>query len=176
MWKRSPDGCFVKMFSVPCSDSVWAVQIGIQHIAMGLYDGDIEVTKMVQYRMAIWSCCTPIWKMIVMWRKFPKRGHKMWTKYQPIFTSAGWILSSYLKRAKRKLLVRALRALATAVLVHVICCGRNGLFDLFPPAFVNSQIAQVDRLRILEQVVFGSISLCGRAFVGGLRKFEVFPQ
>ena len=53
MWKTSPDGRFVKMFSVPCTESVYAVQIGIQHIALGFYGGDIEVTDMVQYRMAI---------------------------------------------------------------------------------------------------------------------------
>ena len=49
MWRTSPaDGRFVKMFSVPCSDKVYAVQIGIRHIALGLRGGDIEVTNMVQ--------------------------------------------------------------------------------------------------------------------------------
>ena len=33
---------------------------------------------------------------------------------------------------------------------------QNGLIDFFPPAIVNSQIAQVDRPKILEQMVFGS--------------------
>ena len=48
MWKRSPDGRFVKMFSVSCTKPVYAVQIGIRHIALGLKGGDIEVTDMVQ--------------------------------------------------------------------------------------------------------------------------------
>ena len=32
----------------------------------------------------------------------------------------------------------------------VVRCGRNGFNHLFPPAFVNLQITQVDRQRILE--------------------------
>ena len=53
--------------------------------------------------------------------------------------SAARTLYFYLKSTKRKLRVHALRALATAVLVQysmVVRCGRNGLIDLFPPAFV----------------------------------------
>ena len=39
-------------------------------------------------------------------------------------------------------------------------------FDrLFPPAIVNSQIAQVDRPKILEQMVFGSSPLLSAVFV-----------
>ena len=32
-------------------------------------------------------------------------------------------------------------------------CGRTDLTNLFPPVFVNSQIAQVGSLRILERVI-----------------------
>ena len=35
----------------------------------------------------------------------------------------------------------------------VVRCGRTDLIDLFPAAFVNSQIAQVESPRILERVV-----------------------
>ena len=42
---------------------------------------------------------------------------------------------------------------------------RNGLVDFFPAAFVNSQIAQVDRLKILERMVFGSSPLLSGVFV-----------
>ena len=42
---------------------------------------------------------------------------------------------------------------------------RNGLIDFFPPAFVNSQIAQVDRPKILERMVFGSSPLFSGVFV-----------
>ena len=45
------------------------------------------------------------------------------------------------------------------------CPVRNGLIDFFPPAIVNSQIAQVDRAKILEQMVFGSSPLLSRVFV-----------
>ena len=41
----------------------------------------------------------------------------------------------------------------------------NGLIDFFPPAIVNSQIAQVDRPKILEQMVFGSSLLLSEVFV-----------
>ena len=40
---------------------------------------------------------------------------------------------------------------------------RNGSIDFFPPAIVNSQIAQVDRPKILERIQFKSApvwSLC----------------
>ena len=42
---------------------------------------------------------------------------------------------------------------------------RNGLIDFFPPAIVNSQIAQVDRPKILERMVFGSSPLLSGVFV-----------
>ena len=42
---------------------------------------------------------------------------------------------------------------------------RNGLIDFFPPAIVNSQIAQVDRLTILERMVSGSSPLLSGPFV-----------
>ena len=42
---------------------------------------------------------------------------------------------------------------------------QNGLIDFFPPAIVNSQIAQVDGPKILEQMVFGSSPLLSRVFV-----------
>ena len=41
---------------------------------------------------------------------------------------------------------------------------RNGLIDFFPPAIVNSQIAQVDRPKILERMVFGSSPLVSGVF------------
>ena len=47
----------------------------------------------------------------------------------------------------------------------VVRCGRTDLIDLFPAAFVNSQIAQVESLRILERVIPVSSSLCGEVFV-----------
>ena len=42
---------------------------------------------------------------------------------------------------------------------------QNGLIDLFPPAIVNSQIAQVNRPEILERMVFGSSPLLSGVFV-----------
>ena len=45
------------------------------------------------------------------------------------------------------------------------CPVRNGLIDFFPPAIVSSQIAQVDRPKILERMVFGSSSLLSGVFV-----------
>ena len=41
---------------------------------------------------------------------------------------------------------------------------RNGLINFFPPAIVNSQIAQVDRPKILERMVFGSSPLLPGVF------------
>ena len=35
----------------------------------------------------------------------------------------------------------------------VVRCGRNDLVDLFPPASVNSQLAQEDSPRVFERVV-----------------------
>ena len=42
---------------------------------------------------------------------------------------------------------------------------QNDLIDFFPPAIVNSQIAQVDRPKILERMVFGSSPLLSGVFV-----------
>ena len=55
-----------------------------------------------------------------------------------------------------------MRALATAVLVclQLFVATEKGSIYLFPPAFVNSQIAQVDRLRVFHQMIFGSSLLC----------------
>ena len=63
------------------------------------------------------------------------------------------------------------------------CCNAStgspwlsGLIDFFPPAIVSSQIAQVDRPKILERMVFGSSPLLSRVFATfffsnwGLRK------
>ena len=53
------------------------------------------------------------------------------------------------------------------MLVQVVrgCPVRNGLIDFFPPAIVSSQIAQVDRPKILERMVFGSSPLLSGVFV-----------
>ena len=54
--------------------------------------------------------------------------------------------------------------------------------DFFPPAIVNSQIAQVDRPKILERMVFGSSPLLSVVFVTfsfqieDLEKFQVFSR
>ena len=60
---------------------------------------------------------------------------------------------------------------------------RNGLIDFFPPAIVNSQIAQVDRPTILERMVFGSSPRLSGVFltfflfqIEDLEKFEVFRR
>ena len=45
------------------------------------------------------------------------------------------------------------------------CPVRNALVDLFPPATVSSQIAQVDRLKILERMVSGSSPLLSGLFL-----------
>ena len=71
-------------------------------------------------------------------------------------------------RNKSFVSVRSERSLASAVLVHVHGGHRKGFIDFFPPAFVNSQIAQVDRPKILERVIFSSSSLCGGVFVTSL--------
>ena len=42
----------------------------------------------------------------------------------------------------------------------------------FPPAFVNSQIAQVNRPKILERMVSGSSPLCSKVFVTSLFSFS----
>ena len=52
------------------------------------------------------------------------------------------------------------------MLVQVVSGGhRNGFIDFFPPAFVNSQIAQVNGPKFLERMVSGSNSLCSEVFV-----------
>ena len=53
------------------------------------------------------------------------------------------------------------------MLVQVVrgCPVRNGVIDFFPPAIVNSQIAKVDRLKLLERMVFGSSPLLPGVFV-----------
>ena len=53
------------------------------------------------------------------------------------------------------------------MLVQVVpsCPVRNGFIDFFPPAIVNSQIAQVDKPKILERMVFSSSSLLSGVFV-----------
>ena len=53
------------------------------------------------------------------------------------------------------------------MLVQVVrgCPVRNGVIDFFPPAIVNSQIAQVVRRNILERIVFGSSPLFSGVFV-----------
>ena len=45
------------------------------------------------------------------------------------------------------------------------CPVRNGLIDFCPPAIVNSQIAQVDRPKILVPTAFGSSPLLSGVFV-----------
>ena len=51
-------------------------------------------------------------------------------------------------------------------------CARPYFSVFFPPAFVESQMAQVDRLRSLQRSVLGSSSLCGTSFVS---VFTFFP-
>ena len=55
---------------------------------------------------------------------------------------------------------------------RVVQCTCMYFSVFFPPAFVESQMAQMDRLRILERVVLGSSSLCCRPFVA---VFTFFP-
>ena len=45
------------------------------------------------------------------------------------------------------------------------CPVRKGLIDIFPPAIVSSQMAQVDRPKILERMVFSSSPLLSGVFV-----------
>ena len=55
------------------------------------------------------------------------------------------------------------------MLVQVVGGGhRNDFIDFFPPAFVNLQIAQMNRPKILEQMVSGSSLLCSAVFVTSL--------
>ena len=69
-------------------------------------------------------------------------------------------------------LVAALRVLATAVLVPVVraCDHRNN--DLFPPAFVNSQMVQAVSLGILEPVVSSSIAANAGSFFANFFFFK----
>ena len=65
-------------------------------------------------------------------------------------------------------------------------CAHPYFSVLFPPAFVESQMPQVDRLRILKRGVPSSSSLCCGSFIvvftlfsfqsEDLEKFKVFPQ
>ena len=67
--------------------------------------------------------------------------------------------------------VRSECLLASAVLyvVQVVCGGhQKGFIDFVPPAFVNSQIAQVDGPTVFEEMIFGSSLLCGGVFVTSL--------
>ena len=96
------------------------------------------------------------------------------------FTSARYILYWYLKRAKRKLRILcpciASARNCSACMHTVVRCDRKGLTDLFPPAFVNSQIAQVHRLSIFHQVIFGSRLLCARVVKTSLSNFFSFKS
>ena len=48
----------------------------------------------------------------------------------------------------------------------VRCCPvRNGLINFFPPAIVNSQIAQVDRAKNIVRMVSGSCPLLSGLFI-----------
>ena len=68
------------------------------------------------------------------------------------------------KKTKDKLpLAKSKTARSTAA--RLALCARPYFSVFFPPAFVESQMAQVDRLRILERGVLGSSSLCGGSFV-----------
>ena len=85
------------------------------------------------------------------------------------------------RKARKESLVSV--QLASAVLVkHQKWVGgghRNDFFGFFPSAFVNSQIAQVNRPKILERMVSGSSPLRSKVFVTafvfffnwGLKKF-----
>ena len=72
-----------------------------------------------------------------------------------LWYTPGHKLTSYDILLKCFLPACAARGLATAVRVPVVraCNHRNDLSDLFPPAFVNSQMVQADSLAILEPVV-----------------------
>ena len=58
---------------------------------------------------------------------------------------------------------RQVRRQTTAA--RLALCARPYFSVFFPPAFVESQMAQVDRLRILERGVLGSSSRCCGPFV-----------
>ena len=74
-------------------------------------------------------------------------------------------------------------ALSTAT--RLVQCAFPYFSFLFPLAFVESQMAHVDGLRIVERGVLGSSLLCWGSFVAvftfsfqseDLEKSEVFPQ
>ena len=48
---------------------------------------------------------------------------------------------------------------------RLVLCARPYFSVFFPPAFVESQMAQADRLRSLERGVLRSSSLCDGSFV-----------
>ena len=74
-------------------------------------------------------------------------------------------LSLYFKSVKRKLSVSALQTLESTVREEVVGGGhRNDILDFFPPGCVHSHIAQVNRPKILERMVFGSSPLCCKVF------------
>ena len=70
----------------------------------------------------------------------------------PIFTSARGILYLNLKSESGSFLSVLCQRLKLPSL-YTVRFGRNDMIDLFPPAFVSSQIAQVDRMRVLERVI-----------------------
>ena len=45
---------------------------------------------------------------------------------------------------------------------------QHDLIDFFPPAFIDSWIARVNGLQILEQMVVGSSALCSELFAASL--------
>ena len=65
---------------------------------------------------------------------------------------------------------RQVRGQITAA--RLALCARPYFSVFFPPAFVKSQMAQVDRLGILERWVLGSSALCRRSFFA---VFTFFP-
>ena len=72
------------------------------------------------------------------------------------------------KKTKDKLPLaksKTARSTARPTAARLALCARPYFSVFFPPAFVESQMAQVDRLRILERGVLGSSSLCGGSFV-----------
>ena len=52
--------------------------------------------------------------------------------------------------------------------VRLALCARTYFSVFFSPAFIESPMAQVDRLRSLERGVLGSSSLCGGSLVAVL--------
>ena len=104
-------------------------------------------------------------------------------KYRPLLTTCGmyvvkwessvidlqiWDNVLILKNCETKASCPCFASARNCNACTALHCYRNGLIDLFPPPFVSSQIAQVDRLRILERVVFSSSWLCTGVFVTSL--------